>query len=86
MSPTPKEKILQKFKSTSLEKPTKSTSTKLHKPTESTIPTTPFDEKNLNKINISASKPGGWEGGGRLKFEPHTQRENPTKYPTKYEK
>ena len=73
LSPTPKEKILQKFKSTNLEKPTKSKSTKLQKSTESKIPTTTFDGE---KSNIAR------RGGGRLKLEPNPQRDYPAKYPT----
>ena len=64
LSPTPKEKILQNFKSTSLEKPTKPKSTKLEKSTEVRIHANVLDGEKSNEHNISAPKPVGGEGWG----------------------
>ena len=91
MSPTPKENTLQNhnrnenLKSTSLENPTKLKSSKREKSTKVKVAEKVLGGKKLQESNISATKPVGGEGGGRLKLEPHPQRDYPTKYPTENE-
>ena len=92
MSPTPKENILQNqnrnenLKSTSLENPTKLKSSKREKSTKVKVAEKVLGGKKLlQESNISATKPVGGEGGGSLKFEPHPQRDYPSKNPTEYE-